>query len=392
MKKNKEFIRGALLGALTVLLIVGTASCGVDFMEKASGKVIGSSEETKMELIDKLVDTYYMGDVDEEALKEGLYRGYVDSLGDPYSVYYDAEETAELEESISGEYSGIGAVMMQDYSTGVVTITQVYEESPAEEAGLKADDILYKVDGVEVTGEDLSEVVTWIKGEEGTQVEITVVRGSNAEEVTMTATRRKITAQTVTYEMKENNIGYIDVMEFDSVTADQYEEALKDLESQGMEGLIVDLRSNPGGSLDIVVEMLDLMLPEGTIVTVDTKAGENQVYESDEENQFTKPLVVLVNGYSASASEIYSGAIQEYGVGQIVGTQTYGKGVVQQLFDLKDGSSLKLTVAEYLIAGEVSINGEGVTPDIEVEYEHDAEHPERDNQLEKALQIITNQM
>lgn len=387
--KNKGFIKGALCGALAVLLIMGAALCGMNFI---SGKVIGSSEETKLRLIDKLVDTYYMGEVDEETLTEGLYRGYADSLGDPYSAYYDAEETAELEESISGEYSGIGAVMMQDAASGVVTITQVYEKSPAKEAGIKTDDILYKVGDREVTGEDLSEVVTWIKGEEGTTVDITVLRGADAEEIKVTATRRKIEAQTVTYEMKEQKIGYIDVMEFDTVTADQYAEALADLESQGMQGLIVDLRSNPGGSLDTVVEMLDQMLPEGTIVTVNTKAGEEEVYKSDEEHQFNKPLVVLVNGYSASASEIYAGTIQDYGIGKIVGTQTYGKGVVQQLFDLKDGSSLKLTIAEYLISGEKSINGVGVVPDVEVEYEYDEEQPQKDNQLEKAIEILKEQM
>lgn len=387
--KNKGFIKGALCGALTVLLIIAAVLYGTNFI---GDKVIGSSEETKLRLIDKLVDTYYMGDVDEETLTEGLYKGYAESLGDPYSAYYNAEETTELEESISGEYSGIGAVMMQDAASGVITITQVYEESPAKEAGIKADDILYKVEDTEVTGEDLSEVVTWIKGEEGTAVDITVLRGADAKEITMTATRRKIEAQTVTYEMKENKIGYIDVMEFDAVTAEQYEKALEDLESQGMQGLIVDLRSNPGGSLDTVVEMLDRMLPEGTLVTVNTKAGEEEVYKSDEEHQFDKPLVVLVNGYSASASEIYAGTIQEYGTGKIVGTQTYGKGVVQQLFDLKDGSSLKLTIAEYLISGEKSINGVGVIPDVEVEYEYDEEEPQKDSQLEKAIEILQEQL
>ncbi len=390
--KNKGFFRGALFGALTVLLILGTAACGKNVLGNIAGKIIGSSEETKLQLMDVLIDKYYMGLVDKNELEEGLYKGYIEALGDPYSQYFDAEETAELQESISGEYSGVGAVMMQDYETGIVNIVQVYEDSPAEEAGMKADDILYKVNGEEVTGVDLSEVVTWIKGEEGTTVDITVIRGEEAEEITMTATRRKIIAQTVTYEMKENNIGYIDVMEFDAVTAEQYKEALDELEKQGMQALVVDLRSNPGGSLDTVVKMLDEMLPEGRIVTVNTKAGAEQKYDSDEEHQFTKPLVVLMNGYSASASEIYAGAIQEFGTGQIVGTQSYGKGVVQQLFDLQDGSSLKLTIAEYLIGEDRSINGEGVTPDVEVPYEYDENRPDWDNQLEKALEILANQL
>ncbi len=390
--KNKSFIRGALLGALTVLLIFGTASCGTDIMSKLSGGNKRAGQEVKLDYLDALIDNYYMGIVDKEELEEGIYKGYVEALGDPYSQYFDAKETEELKESISGEYSGIGAVMTQSYDTGIITIAQVYEGSPAEEAGLQAEDILYKVEGEEVTGVDISEVVTWIKGEEGTQVNFTVIRGTSGEEIEMTATRRKITAQTVTYEMKENNIGYIDVMEFDAVTAEQYKIALDDLEKQGMQALVVDLRSNPGGSLETVVEMLDVMLPAGRIVTVNTKAGAEQKFDSDEERQFTKPLVVLMNGHSASASEIYAGAIQEFGAGQIVGTQSYGKGVVQQLFDLKDGSSMKLTIAEYLIAEGRSINGEGVTPDVEVQYEYDENRPEWDNQLEKALEILSNQL
>lgn len=390
--KNKGFVRGALFGALTVLLIVMTTACGSNIVGSIAGKVIGDNESVKLKLMDTLIDNYFMGIVDEEDLTEGLYKGYIEALDDPYSEYYTAEETAELQESISGEYSGVGAVMSQDYETGIITIIQVYENSPAEEAGLKADDVLYKVGEEEVTGIDLSEVVTWIKGEEDTQVELTVLRGEMAEEITMTATRRKIEAQTVSYEMKENNIGYIDVMEFDAVTAEQYKNALDALEAQGMEGLIVDLRSNPGGSLDIVVKMLDMMLPEGDIVSVHTKAGKEQVYTSDEENQFTKPLVVLMNGYSASASEIFAGGIQDHGIGQIVGTQSYGKGVVQQLFDLQDGSSMKLTMAEYHTAGGRSINGVGITPDVEVEYEYDENRPEWDNQLEKALEIIEEEL
>ena len=194
--KNKGFIRGALFGALTVLLIIGTASCGTKIVGNITGGIIGSKEENKLDLMDMLIDNYYMEMVDKEDLKEGLYKGYIEALGDPYSEYSDAEETTELQESISGEYSGVGAVMMQDYETGIITIVQVYEDSPAEEAGMKADDILYKVEDKEVTGIDLSEVVTWVKGEEGTEVNITVIRGDSGEEVEMTAVRRKIIAQT----------------------------------------------------------------------------------------------------------------------------------------------------------------------------------------------------
>lgn len=394
---NKGFIRGALLGALTVLLIVGTVSCGMNYsgIRSILQHAAGESEEPvddaavkKLELLEQLIDSYYTGDKDSTDLREGLYKGYVEGLGDPYSVYYDEEETKAMMESSSGEYSGIGAVMTQDRDNGVITILQVYPDSPAEEAGIRDNDILYKVDGEEVTGIDLTTVVGRIKGDEGTTVELAVIRGDDAKEVTVTATRRKIEAITVVHEMKEGGIGYIRVTEFDSVTTEQYRSALEDLENQEMNGLVVDLRSNPGGNLDVVVDILDLMLPEGTVVSMEEKSGEETVYSSDEEHQFRKPLAVLMNGNSASASEIYAGAIQDYDAGEIVGTQSYGKGVVQQIFDLKDGTSVKLTIAEYFPPSGRSIDGKGITPDVEVEYEPDEENPEYDNQLEKAIEVV----
>lgn len=399
--QNKGFIRGALLGALTVLLIIGTVSCGMNYsgIRSAVRHAAGSGEEplddaaeTKLELLEQLVDSYYTGDKDSDALREGLYKGYISGLGDPYSVYYDEEETKAMLESSSGEYSGIGAVLTQDRDTGIVTIVQVYPDSPAEEAGIKPDDILYKVAGEEISGLDLTSVVSRIKGDEGTEVELALIRGEEAEEVAVTAVRRKIEAITVTHEMKEDGIGYIRITEFDSVTSSQYETALRDLEDQGMKGLVVDLRSNPGGNLDVVVDILDLMLPEGTVVSMEDKSGEETVYSSDEEHQFTKPLAVLMNGNSASASEIYAAAIQDYGAGEIVGTQSYGKGVVQQIFDLKDGTSVKLTIAEYFPPSGRSINGIGVTPDVEAVYEPDEEDPDYDNQLEKAIETVKSQI
>lgn len=396
MKKHKSFIRGALAGALAVLLIGSIAACSFGGLTGKSGsdseEVLDEDVQTKMELLDQLIDSYYIGDKDSDDLTEGLYKGYIAGLDDPYSVYYDEGETEALEESTSGEYSGVGAVLTEDADTGIVTILQVYSDSPAEEAGLKDGDILYKVGDTEVTGVDLNNVVSQIKGEEGTTVELTVLRGDDAKEITVTATRRKIEAVTVTHEMKEDNIGYIQVTEFDSVTADQYQEALEDLEDQGMEGLVVDLRNNPGGNLDTVVDILDQMLPKCTVVSMKDKNGEETEYTSDEEHQFTKPLAVLVNGNSASASEIYAGAIQDCDAGEIIGTQTYGKGVVQQIFDLKDGTSVKLTIAEYFTAGGRSINGKGITPDVEVEYQADESNPDADNQLDTALEEVKKQL
>lgn len=379
--KNHSFFKGALAGALVVLLAGVVVSCSV----------FKSEENQKMELLNSLIDRYYIGDVDETDLSEGVYKGYIEGLGDPYSVYYDEEETKQMSESLSGEFGGVGALMSQDRETGVITVLQVYDGSPAQEAGMRDGDTLYKVEGEEVTGEDLSDVVSKVKGEKGTQVTLTVLRADTGDEEELTITRDTIEAQTVSHEMKENNVGYIRISEFDSVTYEQYKNALEDLEGQGMEKLIVDLRSNPGGNLDTVCDILDLMLPEGLIVYTEDKNGEREEYTSDEENQFDKPLVVMMNGYSASASEIFAGAIQDYGLGQIVGTQSYGKGVVQSVFDLQDGTSVKLTIAEYFTPNGRSIDGEGITPDVEVEYQYDENNPDADNQLEKAMEVVAQQ-
>lgn len=379
--KNHSFFKGALAGALVVLLAGGVVSCSV----------FKSEENQKMELLNSLIDRYYIGDVDEADLSEGVYKGYIEGLGDPYSVYYDEEETKQMSESLSGEFGGVGALMSQDRETGVITVLQVYDGSPAQEAGMRDGDTLYKVEGEEVTGEDLSDVVSKVKGEKGTQVTLTVLRADTGDEEELTITRDTIEAQTVSHEMKENNVGYIRITEFDTVTYEQYKEALEDLEDQGMERLIVDLRSNPGGNLDTVCDILDLMLPEGLIVYTEDKNGEREEYTSDEENQFDEPLVVMMNGYSASASEIFAGAIQDYGLGQIVGTQSYGKGVVQSVFDLQDGTSVKLTIAEYFTPNGRSIDGEGITPDVEVEYQYDENNPDADNQLEKAMEVVAQQ-
>lgn len=384
MKQNRTFIKGALFGALAMLLIFSLVSCGLLVRKD----ILKKENERKLSNIQYLIDEYYMGDINEDELVDGIYQGYVLGLGDPYSVYYDEEATESLLETLEGEYSGIGAVLSQNMETGIITMLQIYEDSPAMKAGLKDGDILYKVDGKEVSGTELSEVVTWIKGEKGTEVELTIMRAEEPEEITVTAVRDEIQIQTVSYEMLENNIGYIEVTEFGDLTYEQYKEAMDELEEMGMTSLIVDLRDNPGGSLDTVCQMSDLMLGEGLIVYTEDKNGEKTEYTSDEEQKFEKPLIVLVNGNSASASEIFAGAIQDHATGKIVGTQTYGKGVVQSIFDLKDGTCLKLTVSEYFTPNGRNIHGEGITPDVVVEYETDTTDQQGDNQLKRAIEEL----
>ena len=392
MRDKKSFLRGALCGALAILLSAGLMSCGLRAYGTSLGREsVSKDAERKISGLRELIDAKYLGDVDDSELEEGIYKGLVSGLEDPYSVYYDEEETKSMMESNEGEYCGIGAVLTRNMDTGIITLVQIYDDSPAMEAGLEADDILYKVEDKEVTGEDRTEVVSHIKGEKGTEVQLTVLRGDDNKEVTVTAVRNTVQVQTVKHEMKNDGIGYLAVSEFDLVTYEQYKEALADLENQGMKGLVVDLRNNPGGNLETVCDILDLMLPEGLIVYTEDKEGNRDEKKSDEENQFCLPMVVLMNGNSASASEIYAGAIQDYGTGKIVGTQSYGKGVVQQIFMLKDGTSVKLTIAEYFTPKGRNINGKGISPDVEVEYERNEENPDADNQLDKAMEVLKEQ-
>ena len=388
MKNKKRFLQGALTGALVTLLGISLVSCGV----LGYKNVVSREEERKLSELDSLIESDYLGDVDEDALKEGLYKGYLEALGDPYSEYDDAEETAKFNENMSGEFSGIGVVMSQDQKSGLVTMVQIYKESPAAKAGLKEGDILFQVEGKDISGKKLEEIVTEIKGEKGTEVEITVLRGTEGEKVTTSVVRDTIEVQTVEYEMMEDQIGYLAVSEFDSVTYEQYQTALKDLEAQGMKGLVIDLRNNPGGNLDIVCEMLDLILPKGLLVYTEDKNGEKQEYTSDAAYEYDVPMTVLINGNSASASEIFAGAVQDYERADIVGTTSYGKGVVQSVYALKDGTCVKLTVAEYFTPKGRSINGKGIKPDVEVEYEYNEEEPEADNQLERAVEVLKQKM
>ena len=397
-KKKSRFgigvLVGIVIGAVIITGVWGAAKVVSAVFFKgnlATESTSRSDMEHKLDRLNALIEKYYLyeDEIDKDALVEGIYSGYAGALGDPYTEYYDEQEAKELFETTNGEPFGIGASMSKQLGTDEITIVNVYEDSPADKAGLKSGDILYKVDEHETAGYELDTVVSWIKGEKGTSVFLHVLR--DGKEVEVTAVRDKIEVQTVAYEMKEDQIGYIAVSEFDSVTYHQFETALEDLEKQGMKGLVIDLRNNPGGNFDTVTDMLKLLLPEGVIVSTKDKEGNVEEVTCDGANEFDKPLAVLVNQYSAGASGIFSGAVQDYGIGEIVGMTTYGKGVVQQLMDLGDGTCLKMTIAEYYTPNGRSINGKGVEPDVEVEYEYDENNPEADTQLEKALEVVKDQ-
>lgn len=389
MEHKKGFIKGALTGALLTLLVVSLAACGLQHINEG---IISSDTETKLSYLKKLIDETYLHDVKEKDLNEGIYKGYVEGLGDQYSAYYDKKATKELTESLDGSFSGIGAVMTQDASSGVITITRVYDDSPAKKAGIKTGDILYRVEEKTVTGKDLDKVVSWIKGKKGTKVNLTLLRGTNSDKIKVTATRDVINVETVKYKVLENQIGYISISEFDSVTGAQFAKALKQLQKKNIEGLVVDLRNNPGGSLSTVCDILDSILPKGLIVYTKDKNGKKEEYTSDEKHRLNLPMSVLVNGQSASASEIFAGAVQDYGKAEIIGTQTYGKGVVQNLFDLKDGTCVKLTTSEYFTPKGRNIDGKGITPDVKIEYKYNAKDPKADNQLDKAVSVVKDKI
>ena len=381
---KKGMIAGIIIGAA---FIGGRYSAGLGNASIGNGTIITPEVAQKAESIQKVIDAYYLEEENVADVKEGVYKGMVDALGDPYSVYFTKEEYDAFKESYTGEYCGIGASLLQDAETGIITIVKAFDGSPAKEAGMMTDDILYKVNGEEVTGQDLSEVVSKVKGVENTTVNITIVREN--EEIEMEVTRKTISIPTVESKMLEDNIGYILISEFDEVTTTQYAEAYNSLKSQGMKSLIVDLRNNPGGGLSVVAQILDSILPEGMIVYHEDKNGQREEFKSDEEHKIDIPLVVLVNGNSASASEIFAGAVKDYGIGTLIGTKTFGKGVVQQMLDLGDGSAMKVTISKYYTPSGICIHGTGIEPDIKLEFDAEAyKKDESDNQLQKAIEVL----
>ena len=351
----------------------------------------------KISVLESIIDTYYLNEVDDQTLADGIYKGLLESLDDPYSCYYTAEEYASMIESSNGVYCGIGATVSQNAETKVMTIVKPFVNGPAYAAGVLPNDIIYKVDGEDVSSNDISDVVSRMKGKQGTKVTLTVIREGEKEPIDFVITRKKIEVPTIEYRMMDQKIGYISVSEFDKVTATQYREAIKDLEKQGMKGLVVDLRNNPGGRLETVVDMLDRMLPKGLIVYQENKNGDREEETSSAKEEFKKPLAVLINGNSASASEIFAGAIQDYKTGTIIGTTSFGKGIVQSIIPLNDGTAVKVTVSKYFTPKGRNIHGKGIEPDITVELDPEVAKQvvidyKDDTQLQKAVEVIESQM
>ena len=393
--EQKKFVRGFLMGMVCMLLI-GGISLGIyqyaDASERNQGAVTDAFVE-KAKLIEETVKDNYTGEIDDQDMEEYMYKGLMASLGDPYSAYYTSEEYEELNAETTGSYQGIGVVMQQDADTGEVKVLRCYEGGPGAEAGLLPEDVLIQVNGENVAGMELSEVVDLVKSSEGGTASLIISREGESDYLEINVPLEEVNIPVVEYEMLEDNIGYISIYEFTGQAVSQYEEAFEELQSQGMKRMIIDVRNNPGGLLTSVCDLLEDMLPEGLMVYTEDKDGKRQEYTCDGENELEMPLVVLVNGNSASASEIFAGAIQDYGTGTIVGTTTFGKGVVQSLIPFTDGSAIKTTTAKYYTPSGRCIHGTGIEPDVEVELTEGLEQKseltyEEDNQLQTAVETV----
>lgn len=362
-----------------------------------SGELMSDAFVQKMELLAMLIEQYYMNDISLEDMQVGAYKGLMQGLGDPYTCYYTPEEFNDLMESTSGTYYGIGAVVQQNMKTMYITIVKPYVDGPAYKAGMLPGDIIYMVDGVDVTGMEIDKVVSMMKGPEGTVVNVSVVRDGESDPVELTITRAKIEIETIEHTMLEHNIGLVTISGFDELTPTQFKTSIADLEKRGMKGLIIDLRDNGGGLLTSVVEMLDYVLPSGMLVYTEDKYGNREEFRGTDKHYLDLPIAVIINGNSASASEIFAGAMQDYKAASIIGTTSFGKGIVQSVMPLTDGSAVKITVSRYFTPKGVCIHGTGIIPDVEVELKDELKQlvvipHEDDNQLQVAIAIVLTEI
>ena len=412
-KKRSRFGSGMFVGFLLGILLLGI---GVTFgvhvyttstnqylvispsgvKKTAESNILTNKTVKKIDELMSYIDLYYNDDCDEDDIRNAIYAGTLEGLGDPYSVYYTADEYKDMQISTSGKYYGIGAALGQDAKTKEVTISKVYEGTPAEEAGLRDGDQIVKVNDTVSTSEELSDLVQKIRGEEGTTVHLKIYRASTKKTFEVDVERKNVELPSITSKMLDGGIGYIQISEFQSETEEQFKSALADLKKQGMKSLIVDVRSNPGGLITAAANILDQILPEGTVVYTEDKYGKREDYTSDSKC-LKCPIAVLVNENSASASEIFAGAIKDYNYGTLIGTKTFGKGIVQTVFPLEDGDAVKITTAKYYTPKGNYIHGVGIEPDINLTYKYSGPEDEAydmkyDNQVQKAIKVLTEKM
>lgn len=398
MNNNKKsFIIGTALGLVTTLVVcIGVNSFGTQVSGASKNNVVASS---KMSFIQQIIDRYYIEDVEESVIQEGIYKGMLEALNDPYSMYFNEEEFKMFTTDSDASFGGIGVTVMANTQDNSILIVSVTEGSPSDKAGILPGDRIIKAEGTDVEGNNLDKAVSIMRGEIGTDVTITVYRDSTKETLDFTMKRELIEIPTVDYKMLDNQIGYIQLTSFDGVSYTQFKNAYDNLTQAGQKAMILDLRFNGGGRLDIAEDIADLLIPEGPIVYLEDKtSSEGKVVDRTSDAKcINVPLVVLVNGYSASASEVLTGAIKDYKIGTIVGTTTFGKGIVQTVIPISDGTGIKITTGRYYTPSGVCIHGTGITPDYEVEMPQELKNTvgvpyEQDVQLQKAVEILNNKI
>ncbi|MGN0702434.1 MAG: S41 family peptidase [Lentihominibacter sp.] len=367
-----------LIITLTAVFVFGTVLSGIGFYALGNSGASSPADSDKLSEIQKYIDSYYLEDYDEEELAEGIYKGYVQGLGDPYSAYMDSEEYDSWKASATGDYSGIGITFSED-ERGMYVILSVSPDSPAEKAGIKEGDFIITVDGEEYQDSDV--MAAAIRGKAGTEVTVEIARDGEKKEFRIT--REKIETKSVEGKMLDSVTGYISISSFVSSTGEDFGKELDRIENKGADSLILDLRDNGGGLVDQCVEVADRFLDEGVVCYVQDRNGNSESYDA-KDGKTKLRTIVLVNENSASASEILAAALQDNGY-QVLGNRTFGKGVIQTTLEMSDGSALKLTVMEYLSPDKHKVNKVGVKPDISVD---DKESTEADEQLEKAKAIL----
>lgn len=400
MKRNHVMLTLALAGMMALCAAPAQALTLPMFKEQENENVTISREEyerflkfQKLDMLMNMADQYFYEDVDEEAMLESAAVGLMAGLGDVYSMYYTAEQMAEFNEEAEGEYQGIGCQLLADPTDGLITVTRVFKNSPAEKAGIRSGDKIVYVNDVYYTAYEMNDAVDVMRGEPGQSVKVTVMRGM--ETMDFDVMREDISINYVEYQILDGNIGYVIVYDFLGNACEGFSEAMDAFQAADVAGMIIDLRNNGGGLLDAAVDMADLILPEGVVVSMRDKY-DHVMEKTIDADYYDVPMAVLVNGYTASASEILAGAIRDKEAGTIVGTRTFGKGVVQSVFEFPDGSGMKITSAQYFTPNGECIHEVGIEPDVLVELDEDVvtlyginnlPH-EQDAQLQKAIELL----
>lgn len=374
---NFDFLRGVIMGAAGCILVLLSAltiaqyagkinvAAGLKWDENGMSKEAVEIKD-KAERLSSYINRFYLNDIDYGKMGDIIYKAMVSGLDDKYAAYYTKDEYKDISEKTKGEFCGIGAYISQGKNDNSLKVAGVVKGGPAEKAGIKKGDIIVEVDGENIQGKDSSYAVSKMKGKKGTNVSISVMRKGNKKPITFNIKREVIHDNTVSYKMLDNSIGYVSVSAFETITKKQFRKAIDSLEKKNEKGLIIDLRNNGGGLLDTALDMLDQILPKKLVVYTKDKNGVAEEYYTKDDKEINIPIVILVNGNSASASEVFCGALRDYGKAKLLGTKTFGKGIVQSSFAFRDGTGLKFTTSKYYTPKGINIHGTGFEPDIKV--------------------------